>query len=399
MVSIRNRQVQEVLAPIRRYDSIYFPALERAGAAACDFSFGNPHDMPLAGLVAALQRNAVPENKDWFAYKMNEAEPQRHLAAALQQRLGIAYCPEDICLTNGATGALNIAFSALLDPGDEVIINMPPFFLYEAYIMACGGVTVKVNVKADDFDLDIEAIRQAITPKTRAVLVNSPHNPTGKIYGPATLTALAALLQEASRQQGHPIYMISDEAFSRILFDGRRFISPTGFYPYSMLVYTYGKTLLAPGQRLGYLALSPEMPGREEMRRALTASQVVNGWAFPSALMQSSIPELEGLCVDLDALQFKRDWMMRELRGMGYQMTTPEGTLYLLVKSPLADDLAFATILMEHNVFCLPGSVEEAPGYFRVSLTANEDMIKRALPGFRAAIEQVQTVTVPGARA
>lgn len=258
---------------------------------------------------------------------------------------------------------------------------------------------MKVKVKADDFDLDIEAIRQAITPKTRVVIVNSPHNPTGKIYTPETLRVLAEVLREASVRHGSPIYLISDEAFSRILFDGRRFVSPTAFYPYSMLVYTYGKTLLAPGQRLGYLALSPEMPGREDMRGALTVAQIATGWAFPNALMQYSMPDLEKLCIDLEVLQHKRDWMVRELRSMGYQMMAPEGTFYLLVKSPLPDDVAFTNLLAELNIFCLPGSVEEAPGYFRVSLTANEEMIGRALPGFRKAIEQVQGTTVPCARA
>lgn len=127
MASIRNRQLQDILAPINQYDRMYVPALERAGAAACDFAFGNPHDMPLQALISALQRHTVAENKDWYAYKMNKPASQQHVAASLLQRVGIAYAAEDVCLTNGATGALNIAFTTLLDPGDEVIINLPPF--------------------------------------------------------------------------------------------------------------------------------------------------------------------------------------------------------------------------------------------------------------------------------
>ena len=296
-------------------------------------------------------------------------------------------------------GALNIVLATLLDPGDEVIINLPPWFFYEAYIVACGGVAVKVKVKPDDFDLDIEAIRQAITTRTRAVIVNSPNNPTGKIYTPETLRALGEMLSEESRRIGRIIYLISDEAYSRILFDGRSFSSPTGFYADSILVYTYGKTLLTPGQRLGYLALAPTMAGRQEMRSAMDLTQVVNGWGYTSALMQYAMPELEKLCIDIGHLQHKRDWMVHELSSMGYQVGTPEGTFYLLVKSPLEDDIAFTKLLAEKDVYCLPGSTAEIPGYFRISLTANVEMISQSIPRFHAAFEQVQAATAPGARA
>jgi aspartate aminotransferase len=153
-------------------------------------------------------------------------------------------------------------------------------------------------------------------------------------------------------------------------------------------VYTYGKTLLTPGQRLGYLAIAPDMPDREQLRAALFASQIASGIAFPNAVMQYSMPELEKLCIDLELLQHKRDWMVRELSGMGYHVGAPEGTFYLLVRSPLADDVAFTDQLAQQGIFCLPGSVAEVPGYFRISLTANEAMIARALPGFAAAIEE-----------
>jgi aspartate aminotransferase len=367
---------------------MYVAARQRAGENGCDFAFGNPHDMPLPAIGATLQKYAIAQNKDWFAYKLNEETSQQHVASTLQQRVGLPYAPEDVCMTNGAAGALQIALTTLLDQGDEVIINLPPWFFYEAYIAACGGVTVKVKVKPEDFDLDVEAIRQAITPRTRAVIVNSPNNPTGRIYPAETLTALAKVLEDASQQHGRPIYLISDEAYSRILFDGKRFASPTGFYPYSLLVYTYGKTLLTPGQRLGYLAIAPDMPDRDQLRPALFASQIASGIAFPNAVMQYSMPELEKLCIDLEMLQHKRDWLVRELTGIGYQVPAPEGTFYLLVRSPLTDDVGFTDQLAQQGIFCLPGSVAEIPGYFRISLTANEEMIARSVPGFAKAIEQ-----------
>jgi aspartate aminotransferase len=389
MVSARNQQLQGVLAKFNEFASVYDGLQAEQRTGICDFAFGNPHELPLPEFGATLQKYAVPQNKDWFGYKMNERASQEHVARSLQQRVGIPYAPEDVCMTNGAAGALNIALATLLDPGDEVIINLPPWFFYEAYIIASGGVAVKVKVKPDDFDLDVEAIRQAITTRTRAVIVNSPNNPTGKIYPPETLRALGEMLSTESRRVGRTIYLISDEAYSRILFDGRNFASPTGFYADSILVYTYGKTLLTPGQRLGYLALAPTMAGRQELRYAMDLTQVVNGWAYTSALMQYSMPDLEKLCIDMEQLQHKRNWMVHELSAMGYQVGTPEGTFYLLVKSPLEDDTAFTKLLAEKGIYCLPGSTAEIPGYFRISLTANEDMIRRSMPGFLAAIEQV----------
>ena len=386
MTTRRINHLQTMLGPLLGWLSNYNSARAQAGPDACDFAFGNPHDMPLPGFGPTLAKHAAPEHKDWYAYKTNEAASQAHVARTLQARMGVAFEPENISMTNGAAGALHIAFNTILDPGDEVIINLPPWFLYESFIAAAGGVTVKVPVKADDYDLDVAAIAAAITPRTRAVVVNSPNNPTGRIYAAATLQALAAALSEASARHGRPIYLISDEAYNRILFDGRPFISPTLFYPNSLLIYTYGKTLLTPGQRLGYIALPPGMPGRVELHQAIELAQFVNGFGFPSALMQYAMPDLENQIIDLELLQEKRDRMVGALRRFGYEMRVPEGTFYLLVRSPQADDAAFVQRLIGENIFCLPGSVCEIPGHFRISLTANEGMIERALPGFARAI-------------
>jgi aspartate aminotransferase len=154
------------------------------------------------------------------------------------------------------------------------------------------------------------------------------------------------------------------------------------------LIYTYGKTLLTPGQRVGYIALSPTMPQRERLREALYIAQLVTGFAFPNALLQHALSDLEKLSIDVRHLQHKRDWLVGALRRMGYELHTPEGTFYLLVRSPLVDDLAFIELLAEHDIFCLPGKVLEMPGYFRLSLTANDEMIEQSLSGFAATIKR-----------
>jgi aspartate aminotransferase len=254
-----------------------------------------------------------------------------------------------------------------------------------------------VRVRPDNFDLDLDAIAAAITPRTRAVLVNSPNNPTGKIYPPETLAALGQLLTAASERHGRTIYLISDEAYSRILFDGVDFPSPTAYYPASLLLYTYGKTLLTPGQRIGYIALAPDFPGREALRDALFVAQLLTAYAFPNALLQHALPDLEKLSIDLAHLQRKRDRVVGELRRQGYELHVPQGTFYLLPRSPLADDLAFTDLLAEHNIFVLPGTVVEMPGHFRISLTASDEMIERALPGFAAALAAARQQAQPAA--
>jgi aspartate aminotransferase len=256
-------------------------------------------------------------------------------------------------------------------------------------ILALDARPVRVRVNQQTFDLDVDAIAAAITPRTRAIIVNSPNNPTGKIYPPETLRQLGQALTEAQELTGRPIYLLSDEAYSRIIYDGRSYPSPTQYYPHSFLIYTYGKTLLAPGQRIGYIVLPPRMPDKEPIRQAIFVSQLVNGYAFPNALLQHALAELDQLSIDVAHLQQKRDFIFGALQEMGYTMHCPEGTFYLLPRSPLQDDFAFNRVLNSQRIFCLPGTVVEMPGYFRISLTASDEMIQRALPGFAAALRQV----------
>jgi aspartate aminotransferase len=356
----------------------------------CDFAFGNPHEMPLPGLVEALQRWAVPQNKDWFAYKQSDPESQAIVAASLQTWRGIPFEPVDIAMTTAGFGALAVGLKAVTDPGDEVIFSLPPWFFYETLCVEAGLVPAKVQHDPATFDLDLRAIEAAITPRTRVIIVNTPCNPTGKIYPPATLAELALLLDEASRRNGRAIYILSDEPYSRIVFDGQPFYSPTAYYPNTLLAYSYGKVLLAPGQRIGFLALPPTMPEREQVRQSIFITQAACGHIFPNALLQHALADLDQLSIDIAHLQRKRDRLVAALRGMGYEVHRPEGTFYLLPKSPWADDVAFVNLLTEHNILALPGTVAEIPGYFRLSLTASDAMIDRALPGFAAAITRAR---------
>lgn len=351
-----------------------------------DMAFGNPQELPLPGLVDTLQRHAVPENKDWFAYKLSEEEPRTVVADVLRRRTGIAYEAEDIAMTAGAFGALGATIRALSDVGDEVIFLSPPWFFYEMMIESSGATPVRVRLEAPRFDLDPEAVAAAITPRTRAIIVNSPNNPSGRIYREPELAALGRVLTEASARHGRSIVLISDESYNRIVFDGIEFRSPALDYDTTLTVYTYGKTLLAPGQRIGYAALTPTFPDRRSTMFRIMVEQMASGWGFPNALLQHSIADLESLSIDVGAIQARRDRLVPALIDLGYEVTRPEGTFYVMVRTPEPDDLAFAERLAELGAIVLPGRIVECPGWLRVSLTASDEMVDRGLEAFRAAI-------------
>ncbi|MCU9848736.1 aminotransferase class I/II-fold pyridoxal phosphate-dependent enzyme [Defluviimonas sp. WL0024] len=357
------------------------------GQGVADLTFGNPHEMPLPGLVAALKTHSEPQRTDWFAYKTSEEDARGVLARALSQELGLGFVPEDVAMTTGAFGAIALAFAMLLDPGDECIIPVPGWFCYGTVLRNGNAVPVKVPLAEDTFDLDLAAIERAITPRTRIVVVNTPHNPTGIIYSRERLAELAALLTAKSAEIGRPIFILSDEPYRRIRFDGAGFTSPAELYPWTLIDYSYGKVLLAPGLRIGYLAIGPLMPeeAKAELRALATSTQVAQGWTFPDAPLQYAVADLEALSIDIPALQAKRDRMHGALEQWGYRMTRPAGTFYLWGRAPGGDAVAFTRRLAERGVYVMPGTLFERPADFRISLTGSAEMIEASLPAFEAA--------------
>ena len=358
----------------------------RLDPGIADFTFGNPQELPLPGLVDTLQRHAVPKDKDWFAYKFSEAESRAVVAESLRGRTGIDFRPEDVAMTAGAFGGIGCTLRTVCDAGDEVIFLSPPWFFYELMIASAGATSVRVRLDGPAFDLDPDRVAAAITPRTRAIIVNSPNNPTGKVYREPELAALGRVLEAASVRNGRPIILISDESYNRIVFDGIDFRSPALDYDATMTIYTYGKTLLAPGQRIGYAAMTPTFPDREATAQRLMVQQIASGWGFPNALLQHSIADLETLSVDVGALQARRDRMVPALQAMGYEVTRPEGTFYLMVRSPDPDDQAFVERLAGLGALVMPGAILESPGWFRISITASDAMVERGLEAFAAAI-------------
>jgi aspartate aminotransferase len=389
MIARQVSAVQRALHPF--FEMVMQSPLRSGRPVIADFMTGDPQELPPPGFVEALRRCSVPASADWFAYRFMHEPARQAVAASLTAELDVRFAAEDVFLTRGAAGAIALALSTVVDPGDEVVFVSPPWFFYEALIIASGATPVRVRLEAPAFDLDVNAIVAALGPRTRAVIVNTPHNPTGRIYPPAILQQLAEGLAEAAGQYGRPIWVISDEAYSRILFDNRSFLSPGLFHPYSMVARTYSKSALAPGQRLGFLALMPGLTAAEAVRKALFSVIISSGLMMPDAVMQYALPDIDGLLVDVAAMECRRDRMVAALREQGYELHIPEATFYLLPQAPVADDRAFCALLAEQGVVVLPGHVIELPGYFRISLTATEEMVERSLPIFARAIEQARS--------
>jgi aspartate aminotransferase len=353
-----------------------------------NFAVGNPQEMPLPDYVAALRAHIEPRDKDWFAYKLSEPRSQRTVAGHLSRLTGLDWDPDDVAMTNGGFAALAVALRTIVRPGDEVVFLSPPWFFYEILVLVAGGEPVRVRLQPPAFDLDVDAIAAAITPRTRAVIVNSPHNPSGRIVPREALASLSEALTDASQRGGRPIWIISDEPYRRIAFDGRTPTSPAELYPHTVITYSYGKQLLAPGMRIGYLSVPPTCPDRAELRDTIMLQQIAGGYQWPNALLQHALPEIDELTIDIGRLQRRRDWLVPALREMGYEASMPEGTFYTMARSPIADDVAFGDLLARHRVLVLPGTIVETPGWFRISLTASDEMVEAGIPRFAAARDE-----------
>jgi aspartate aminotransferase len=343
-----------------------------------DLAFGDPHERPSPRLVELLQRGLEPQSPDWFAYTRDHVPAQRAIADRLAADLRAPFIPDDIALTNGAFAGLVVCLRTICEPGDEILHLTPGWFYYESMISSAGGIPRAVRLAPGEWRLEPERITAAITSRTSALIINTPHNPTGVVYSEGELAALAEVLSEASHRRGQPIYLIADEAYRRIVFDGLSCPSPAEFYPYTLLVHTYTKSLLLPGERIGYIAIPPRMPGRQYMRDALTAARLMTGWAFPNNALQYAVPELEGHTIAVPPLRHRRDILAKGFVDAGFRALPSQGTFYMLVEVPDGDDWGHVFRLEGCGVLALPGSVMGAPGYLRLSLTATDEMVDEA---------------------
>ncbi|HEY9053851.1 MAG TPA: pyridoxal phosphate-dependent aminotransferase [Rectinemataceae bacterium] len=364
-----------------------------------DFSIGNPNVPPPESFKETLRAVVEADEPDLHAYMPNAGLPTTRAAIArrLAAEQGVDVEAKHVVVTCGAAGALNVVFKALLDPGDEVLVQAPYFVEY-GFIADNHGGSLKVVPPMDDFGLDVNAIEAAMGPKTKIVLVNTPNNPTGRIYSAESLAALAAAMDRAGKRYGRTIYLVSDEPYRKIAYDGARVASPLASCSNAIVVTSYSKELSLPGERIGFAAVHPQADDLDYLMGALSMANRILGFVNAPSLMQKVLARLiareleEGLpaCVDVSIYQAKRDALASGLKSAGYDFLLPEGAFYLFPKIPIADRTAFLDLLKEENILVVPGSGFGAPGYFRIAYCVEDSVIRGALPGFARAMEKAR---------
>ena len=356
-----------------------------------DFTLGNPDVEPPASFSRELLELAQTPLPGMHRYMNNAGygETRSAVAGKISKDSGITVPADNIIMTCGAGGALNVVLKTILNPGEEVIILAPFFVEYKFYIDNHGGVPVEVWTKRDTFQLDIEAIEKAITTRTRAIIICSPTNPTGVIYPAESLKRLGDVVKAASERNGRIIYVISDEPYARIAFDSLQVPNIFPLVESSIIVTSHSKDLALPGERIGYLAANPRMATAGQFMEGAVFSNRVLGFVNAPALMQRLVAKLQDESVDVAEYQAKRDLLVNELGSMGFKIVKPDGAFYLFPESPLADDVEFVKLAQKHRILLVPGAGFGAPGFFRIAYCFDITMIRRSLPAWRALAQEV----------
>ena len=356
--------------------------------AVCDFSLGNP-DLPPPPAVAEGMKQLAQKLDQPFAlgYMPNAgfSWAREKLAAWLSREQQTPVAAADVILTCGAAGGINAFFRAVLDPGDEVLCFAPYFVEYGAYADNHGGVLKPVPSVPESFAPDPAALEAAVTGRTRVLIINSPNNPTGVIYSRQQLERICAVLLAASERNGRPVFLFSDEPYRFLAFDGVRVPSVLPLYPYAVLGSSFSKNLSMAGERLGYLALSPGMEGREGLMAALTMTNRTLGFVNPPVVAQHLMAAALGSQVDVGVYERRRNAMAGVLTDTGYRFQLPQGAFYFFPEAPGGDDVAFVRRLARERVLGVPGSGFGCPGHFRLAFCVDEQVILRSAEGFARA--------------
>jgi len=383
--------LESLLHPQERFDSLYQVYMRRAGHNACDLAYANAYDGPDLIVTRAIEDALHSHRSLQLQYTPygGDTITRRLIADKLTQIYEECFHWRDVILTPGAMAALNVVFRALKTDGpDELIVLTPCWMDYPLYLVQMGFKPVLVPLKRVTFRFDFALIENAITPATRAIIFSQPANPTGIVYADEELAQLAKLLQQKSAGRPEPLLVISDECHRDVVYAPNAFVSPLRHYDATIIVYSFGKSLLMQGQRIGFIGISPRTRGRECLQRLLERNCRMMGFCTPTALMQVAIRKLLAHGPDLTRLAARRDRITSALRSFGYSVISPQATFFIYVRSPNPDDFAFTEKLASKGVFVLPGSLFHDPGYVRISVTASDKMVDRALPVFRSLLTQ-----------
>ncbi len=355
-----------------------------------DFSLGNPNIRPPDKFFEILKEIAISSGNRDHLYMPNSGYPHVRKAVAnylsVQEQTDIS--GSEVIMSCGAAGALNVILKAILDPGDEVITPTPYFVEYDFYADNHGGILRTVNTKTD-FTLDIDAISNAVNSKTKAVIINSPNNPTGQIYSEESLNELGYLLESKGKTFNRTIYLISDEPYRKIIYDGLNMPGIFKCYKESLIAASYSKDLSIAGERIGFAAVNPELTFKEEILEGLVLANRILGFVNAPALMQRVIASLQGVSVNISEYERKRGILCEGLTNCGYEFIKPAGAFYLFPKSPVPDDIKFIQMLQEELILAVPGSGFGAPGYFRIAFCVDDKTIINSFSGFKRAMDRI----------
>ena len=355
-----------------------------------DFSLGNPNVPAPAEVKNAIEEILKNEDARMVHGYMNNAgyeDVREAVAASLNQRFGTAFHKENILMTVGAAGGMNVLMKTLLNPGDEVIVFAPYFGEYNNYVANYGGKVVVISPDTATFMPKLDELEKKITAKTKAVIINTPNNPTGVVYSEKVLQNLAKVLEDKQTEFGTDIYLISDEPYRELVYGGVEVPYVTKYYANTIVGYSYSKSLSLPGERIGYLVLPDEMADAEDVIGAANVATRILGFVNAPSLQQLTIARCLDAKVDVEIYDKNRRLLVDSLRKFGFECASPDGAFYLFVKTLEDDDKAFVARAKEEHLLLVPGSSFACPGYVRIAYCVDYDMIERSLPAFERLAE------------
>ncbi len=358
-----------------------------------DYSLGNPNVVPPEEVKEAILEILENESPNLVHGYMNNSgyeDVRGQIADFTNKKYHTNVSGKHIIMTVGAAGGLNIVFKTLLNPSDDVLVFAPFFGEYRNYASNFDANLVVVEADRTDFQLNLQALEATITPKTKIVIVNSPNNPTGVIYSKETLEGLAKVLRNKSEEFGHPIFLVSDEPYREIVYDGVEVPYLLNFYKNTIVGYSYSKSLSLPGERIGYLTVHPEIDDVDDVLSSLNVANRILGFVNAPSLFQRVVAKTLGAEVDVDIYKKNRDVLYNHLTGLGLEAVKPQGAFYLFVKSPIEDEVAFCEEAKKHNLLLVPGSGFGCSGYVRLSYCISYERIMNSLPAFDALMASYQ---------
>ncbi len=350
-----------------------------------DFSLGNPNvpaPETVSDAIVRLVREEDAAALHGYTSAQGDAVARSRIAESINQAHGTHFTGDNLYMTVGAAASLCVCLKALAEEGDEFIAFAPYFPEYKIFVEGTGAAFRVVPADTDSFQINFEAFEERITPETKAVIVNSPNNPSGVVYSEETLLKLTALLKEKSGEYGHPIYLISDEPYREIAFDGVKVPYLTRYYDNTFVCYSYSKSLSMPGERIGYIVVPDEMEGAREAYAAVCGAGRVLGYVCAPALFQRVAAECAGQTSDIAVYQRNRDLLYHALIGMGYSCVKPEGAFYLFPRSLEPDAYAFCEKAKSLDLLLVPGDDFDCPGHVRIAYCVKTEMIERSLAAF-----------------